>query len=118
MARDDDSSRTTFKTSHAAQQTAEYQHMPGKSRSRKTAVANPHRLHDDLQLVTMGYPPIVKERRAKSRYPLDLSVRFRLSLGSKAFSISGAGRTVNLSTGGLLVSSEELPSHDEITAGV
>jgi hypothetical protein len=76
----------------------------------KTASPDPH---SD----TVGFPPMLKERRAKSRYQLDLGVRFRLSLGSREYFVSGAGRTVNLSAGGLLVSSQELPSHEEVAAG-
>lgn len=45
------------------------------------------------------------ERRAKSRYPLDLSVRFRFCSAGTAF--SGQGLAVNISSGGILVESED-----------
>ncbi len=60
-------------------------------------------------------PPILTERRSKSRYPLELSVRFRLISGT--FLLSGAGRTINLSAGGLLVVTQDLAALDEIGAG-
>lgn len=60
--------------------------------------------------------PIPMERRSKSRYPLDLSVRFRLSLGSGTF-LLGTGRTVNLSAGGILVYPEDVVLPDEIRNG-
>ena len=44
------------------------------------------------------------ERRVKSRYPLDLSVRFRFSSAGSHF--SGAGLAVNMSSGGILVESK------------
>jgi len=55
------------------------------------------------------------ERRLKSRYPLDLSVRFRLLSGSSLY--SGAGRTVNVSSGGVLVVTEHVVSQRDIRAG-
>jgi hypothetical protein len=61
------------------------------------------------------HPPILPERRSNSRYPLDLSIRFRLI--SRTSLLSGAGRTVNLSTGGLLVATQGAASCDEISAG-
>ena len=45
------------------------------------------------------------ERRSKSRFPLRLSVRYRTLTGGPA--LIGAGRTVNMSSGGLLIASEE-----------
>ena len=48
--------------------------------------------------------PIPAERRVKVRYPLDLSVRFRYFHAGSRF--SGAGLTVNLSSGGALVASK------------
>jgi hypothetical protein len=60
--------------------------------------------------------PNPTERRSKSRYPMDLNVRFRLRFRNVL--LSGEGRTVNLSARGLLITSQELASsHDEITAG-
>jgi len=50
------------------------------------------------------------DRRSKSRYPLDLNVRFRC-LSERSF-VSGEGLAVNVSSGGVLVA-----SHDEITLG-
>jgi hypothetical protein len=44
------------------------------------------------------------ERRAKSRYPLDLSVRFRFFCAGTAF--FGRGLAVNVSSGGILVTSK------------
>ena len=50
--------------------------------------------------------PIPADRRLKVRYPLDLGVRFRSLSGRSRF--SGAGRTVNMSSGGVLVVSEHV----------
>jgi len=49
------------------------------------------------------------ERRSKSRYPIQLRVRYQTL---SRFPISGAGETLNISSSGLLVSSP-----DEIGAG-
>jgi len=54
------------------------------------------------------------ERRFKSRYPLDLTVRFRPVSGSL---FRGAGQTVNLSSGGVLVVSRDAISENEISLG-
>lgn len=54
------------------------------------------------------------ERRLKFRYPLDLSVRFRPLSGSL---LSGAGRAVNVSSGGVLIVSEQVISQREIGVG-
>jgi len=54
------------------------------------------------------------ERRSKFRYPLDLTVRFRSVSGSSA--ISGVGRTLNISSGGVLVLCQHVVLH-EISAG-
>jgi hypothetical protein len=59
--------------------------------------------------------PILVDRRLKSRYPLDLSVRFRLLSGSSLY--SGAGRAVNVSSGGVLVVIEHVVSQHDIRAG-
>ena len=64
---------------------------------------------------TVSSPPIKAERRIKSRYPLDLSVRFRF-LYSECLR-SGVGRTVNLGAGGLLIASPDFESCDELRAG-
>lgn len=47
--------------------------------------------------------PIRAERRLKARYPLDLSVNYRYVY--HGFRFSGAGRAVDLSSGGILVAS-------------
>jgi hypothetical protein len=46
------------------------------------------------------------ERREKLRYPLDLGVRFRSS-SREGFAFSGVGMAVNLSSGGILVASQQ-----------
>src|SRR5579863_6838088 len=51
------------------------------------------------------------ERRSNRRYPLDLGVRFR----SPAGGFTGVGRTVNLSSGGVLVDCQH--ATDQIGAG-
>ena len=58
--------------------------------------------------------PLPEERRSRCRYPLDLSVRFRSLSGRSRF--SGVGRTVNMSSGGILVVLEHVGQH-EISAG-
>jgi len=45
------------------------------------------------------------ERRTKSRFPLRLSVRYRTLAGGP---LIGEGRTVNMSSRGLLIASEEV----------
>ncbi len=57
---------------------------------------------------------IPDERRSKNRYPLDLSIRFRFLSRSSGF--SGVGRTINLSSSGVLVFCEHFALH-EIGAG-
>ncbi|HTC56278.1 MAG TPA: PilZ domain-containing protein [Candidatus Sulfotelmatobacter sp.] len=54
------------------------------------------------------------ERRFKSRYPMDLNVRFRCLSGSF---FSGEGQALNLSSGGILVASPKPVTKDEITVG-
>ena len=61
---------------------------------------------------TVSSAPILAERRSKSRYPVDLGIRFRFRLRSGVFLLDGVGRTVNLSSGGLLVASQDLASCD------
>jgi len=55
-----------------------------------------------------------EERRLKLRYPLNLSVRFRSPSGSR---FRGAGRAVNLSSGGILVVSQQIFPHCESMVG-
>jgi PilZ domain len=51
----------------------------------------------------------VIERRTKARYPVKLTVRYR-TIG-RSNSLNGVGQTLNMSSGGLLVSAEhELPA--------
>jgi hypothetical protein len=45
------------------------------------------------------------ERRSKSRFPLHLGVRYRILSGGP--SLIGEGRTVNMSSRGLLIATEE-----------
>jgi hypothetical protein len=45
------------------------------------------------------------ERRSKARFPLRLGVRYRIVSGGP--SLIGVGRTVNMSSRGLLIASEE-----------
>jgi PilZ domain len=56
--------------------------------------------------------PIQEERRLKCRYPLDLKLRFRCCADGSHF--SGAGRAVNLSSGGVLVASNHAVSVGEL----
>jgi hypothetical protein len=55
------------------------------------------------------------ERRLKFRYPLDLNVRFR-PLSGPIF--SGAGRAVNVSSGGVLIVSEPVVSEQVVSPHV
>jgi hypothetical protein len=57
---------------------------------------------------------IPAERRSKIRYSLDLTIRFRFLSASSGF--SGVGRTINLSSSGILVLYEHT-ALDEISAG-
>jgi hypothetical protein len=74
--------------------------------------------HGSLRLNQM--PAIVfnqtipAERRLKFRFPLDLTLRFRPLSGSLFL---GAGRAANLSSGGILVVSEQAVSQHEIGVG-
>jgi hypothetical protein len=61
-------------------------------------------------LVASG--PIRAERRLKYRYPMDLSVRFRSCSGVSPF--SGAGLATNLSSGGVLVTSQHQSIEGEL----
>src|SRR5277367_5116335 len=59
--------------------------------------------------------PILAERRSKVRYPLELSVRYRyFAGGSLRF---GAGRTMDVSSGGVLVASTRIISPHEMMVG-
>jgi hypothetical protein len=57
--------------------------------------------------------PIPAERRFKFRYPLNFSVRFRPL--SRVSIFSGVGRTVNLSSSGVLVVSQQVVPQAEIS---
>jgi hypothetical protein len=57
---------------------------------------------------------IPADRRLKSRFELDLGVRFRLLAGSSG---CGAGRAVNVSSGGVLIVPQRGGSQDEIRVG-
>jgi PilZ domain len=46
------------------------------------------------------------ERRSKARFPLRLTVRYRTLSGGPA--LLGVGRTVNMSSNGLLIASDEV----------
>jgi hypothetical protein len=70
-------------------------------------------LSDDRAANVSDRPPLA-ERRSKYRYPLDLSIRFRSVSGLCA--ISGEGRTLNLSSGGVLVLAQHVALH-EISEG-
>jgi|HubBroStandDraft_5_1064220.scaffolds.fasta_scaffold90389_1 hypothetical protein len=59
--------------------------------------------------------PVAEERRSKVRYPLELLVRFRsFPKGSLLF---GVGRTVDVSSSGVLVVSQHVVSHEDIGMG-
>jgi len=45
------------------------------------------------------------DRRARKRYPLQLTVRYRST--SRRLPLSGAGRTLNISSSGLLIASSQ-----------
>jgi hypothetical protein len=59
--------------------------------------------------------PVLAERRSKVRYPLELNLRYRyFAGGSLRF---GAGRTVDVSSGGVLVASTRIISPQELIVG-
>ena len=58
--------------------------------------------------------PVLGERRSKLRYPLNLSVRFRPLAGPL---FCGAGLAVNVSSGGVLVVSQDAVSPHKISVG-
>lgn len=62
-------------------------------------------LQDDRAGIVFDQP-IAGERRSKVRFPLDLRIWFQSI--SSSVPVSGAGRTVNLSSGGVLVFSEHV----------
>ena len=56
-----------------------------------------------------SYSTTVIERRSKARYPVKLTVRYR-TIG-RSNTVNGVGQTLNMSSGGLLVSAEhEMPA--------
>jgi hypothetical protein len=61
---------------------------------------------DEVQVAIASNQAFPAERRSKLRYPLDLKVCFRCLTESSGF--SGFGRTVNMSSGGVLVFSEHV----------
>ena len=52
-----------------------------------------------------SFKKLIVERRSKARYPVSLTVRYR-TLGRNQ-RIDGIGQTLNMSSGGLLVSAEQ-----------
>ncbi len=50
------------------------------------------------------------ERRSRTRYPVELNVRYRALNGGRA--LAGFGRTLNISSHGLLIASEQRFVHD------
>jgi hypothetical protein len=82
--------------------------MPTPTNSFSKIVSALGQHHDAI----VSHPSIPAERRFKFRYPLKLSVRFRFLSGKPNF--SAAGRTVNLSSSGVLVVSQHLISQPEI----
>jgi hypothetical protein len=57
------------------------------------------------------------ERRTKARYPVKLTVRYR-TIG-RSNSVNGVGQTLNMSSGGLLVSAEhEIPAGSKLEINV
>jgi hypothetical protein len=71
----------------------------------------PDRHHDPFS-INGPRPP---ERRLKSRFALDLNVRFRFLRGNSCY--SGVGRAINVGSGGVLVSTEEGGSHCDLHLG-
>jgi hypothetical protein len=57
------------------------------------------------------YPPFLTERRSKSRYPLHFGVRWRIK------DLTGEGRTIDLSSDGLLIACQQIASRDEVRTG-
>ena len=50
------------------------------------------------------------ERRSKARYPMELNVRYRILTNGRA--LPGIGRTLNVSSCGLLIASDQQIVHD------
>ena|SRR5579863_3645395 len=71
-------------------------------------------LRQPQQGARLSSSTVPAERRLKVRYPLDLGVRFRLISGKPGF--WGVGRTVNVSSGGVLVFLQHVAQHG-ISAG-
>ena len=69
---------------------------------------------EDDRVGIVSDQPFLDERRSKIRYPLDLIIQFHFLSGASGF--SGVGRTINLSSSGVLVFSEHIPL-DETSAG-
>ncbi len=69
-------------------------------------------LEDDRAMIASDQA-ITDERRSKIRYPLDLSIRFRFRSTS---GFSGVGRTINLSSSGILVFYQRI-ALDETSVG-
>jgi hypothetical protein len=68
--------------------------------------------HPDLAILNW---PVLGERRSKVRYPLELNIRYRyFAGGSLRF---GAGRTINVSSGGVLVASTRIIPPHEMSVG-
>jgi hypothetical protein len=84
--------------------------MPTSTHSFARTLAFPEEHHG----LTVTSRHFRAERRSKSRFPLDLSVRFRPLAGAL---FSGAGRAVNVSSGGVLVVSHHVVSQREIRVG-
>lgn len=60
---------------------------------------------EEYRTSRVAHGPVPAERRQNFRYPLKLRVRFRSC--SVAHSFSGAGKALNLSSGGVLVASTQ-----------
>jgi hypothetical protein len=61
---------------------------------------------------TVSHQSLSAERRSKSRYPLDLGVRFRSLSRERPF--YGTGRTISLSSGGVSVISQRGVTHQQL----
>ncbi len=84
--------------------------MPALTRS----FARRRWLPEERHGAMIAIQPTPAERRSKLRYPLDLGVRFRPLAGSL---FCGAGRAVNVSSGGVLVVSRHVVSEHEFRVG-
>ena len=61
-------------------------------------------MQPELKIVSGSF-----ERRLKARFPLRLGVRYRELSGHQT--VTGVGRTINMSSRGLLIASEEAQLH-------